>query len=158
MGSVFSWQPTASLINENTLTPTAGPIKTTTYILTVNDTVGCPKPKTDTIVVTVIPPIKADAGKDISVLPQQPAQLNATGGTSYAWSPSTFLSDANIANPIATLDNTVDSMIYTVRVSDGSCFANDQVVVKVYRTGPDILVPSAFTPNADGKNDIIPLL
>ena len=155
VGSVFSWQPTASLINENTLTPTAGPIKTTTYILTVNDTVGCPKPKTDTIVVTVIPPIKADAGKDISVLPQQPAQLNATGGTSYAWSPSTFLSDANIANPIATLDNTVDSMIYTVRVSDGSCFANDQVVVKVYRTGPDILVPSAFTPNADGKNDII---
>ena len=154
-GSVFSWQPTASLINENTISPIAGPTRTTAYILTVSDTIGCPKPKTDTIIVTVIPPISAYAGKDTSVLPQQPLQLLAEGGTNYAWTPTTGLSDPTIANPIAILDNTIDSITYNVRVSTGTCFANDQVVVRVFKTGPDILVPSAFTPNADGKNDVI---
>ena len=154
-GSVFSWKPTASLINENTLTPIAGPTKTTTYILTATDTVGCPKPKSDTIVVTVIPPIIAYAGKDTVVVPNQPLQLIATGGTGYAWTPTTGLNDPTIANPIAILDNTIDSITYTVRVSDGACVSTDQVVVRVVKTGPDILVPSGFTPNGDGKNDVI---
>ena len=38
---------------------------------------------------------------------------------------------------------------------NNGCFADDDVVVKVYKTGPDIFVPSAFTPNGDGKNDIL---
>ena len=28
-------------------------------------------------------------------------------------------------------------------------------MVRVVKTGPDILVPSGFTPNGDGKNDVI---
>jgi gliding motility-associated-like protein len=35
------------------------------------------------------------------------------------------------------------------------CFATDDITVKVFKTGPEIFVPSAFTPNADGKNDIL---
>ena len=154
-GSVFSWSPTNTLLNDKTLTPTAGPTKTTTYILTATDTVGCPKPKTDTIVVTVIQPIHAYAGADTAVVPGQPLQLNASGGTSYVWTPASFLSDPNIANPIATFDQSVDSVTYTVSVSEGTCTATDQITVRVYKNGPDILVPSAFTPNADGRNDVM---
>ena len=154
-GTTFSWKPTNSLINENTISPTAGPSKTTAYVLTVSDTVGCPKPATDTILVTVIPRIAAYAGKDTSVLPGQPLQLNATGGTTYSWTPVTGLSDPTIANPIAILDNSIDSITYTVMVSEGSCFNSDKVVVRVFNSPPDIIVPSAFTPNGDGKNDVI---
>lgn len=151
----FSWSPTNTLINENTLTPIAGPSKTTTYILTVSDTSVCLKAVTDTIVVTVIQPVIANAGKDTSVLPNQPLQLNASGGSNYLWSPTTGLSDPTIANPITTLDGTLDSVIYNVNVSSGNCSGNDQVVVRVFKNGPEILVPSAFTPNGDGRNDII---
>ena len=154
IGSVFSWTPTSSLVNENTLTPTAGPSRTTTYILTASDTIGCPKPDSDTIVITVTQPVTAYAGKDTTVLPDQPLQLIASGGNNYTWSPSTGLSDPNIANPIAILNSSIDSITYTVRVAQNGCFSEDQVTVRVYRTGADILVPSAFTPNGDGKNDV----
>lgn len=153
-GSVFSWSPTNSLINENTLNPTAGPSKTTTYILSATDTIGCPKPKTDTVIVTVIPRIIAYAGADTAVVADEPLQLNASGGSTYLWTPSTGLNDPTIANPIAILNSSIDSVVYTVRVSEGSCYADDQVIVRVYKSGPDILIPSAFTPNGDGKNDV----
>jgi gliding motility-associated-like protein len=84
----------------------------------------------------------------------QPLQLNASGGINYAWTPTTGLSDPAIANPIAILDDKTTDITYTVRVSEGSCYSDDQITVHVYKTGPEILVPSAFTPNGDGKNDV----
>ncbi|NCI47282.1 T9SS type B sorting domain-containing protein [Sediminibacterium soli] len=155
VGSSFSWSPTVSLVNANTVTPIAGPSRTTAYILTVTDTVGCPKPKTDTLVVTVIPPLHIDAGKDTTVVANQPLQLLATGASSYEWSPATGLNNPFIANPVATLGNTVDSVIYTVTGSEGGCSAEDKITVRVYKNGADIIVPSAFTPNGDGRNDLI---
>lgn len=155
VGSVYSWSPINSLINEKTLNPTAGPTKTTVYILSSTDTVGCPKAKTDTVIVTVIAPIRAYAGNDTFAVIGQPLQLNASGGSTYVWSPATFLSDPTISNPVATFDNSIDAITYSVRVSEGSCYADDQITIKLFKNGPDILVPSAFTPNADGKNDVI---
>lgn len=155
VGNSFKWNPAATLINENTLTPVAGPTRTTAYILTATNTSGCPKPVTDTILVTVIPPVIANAGKDTFAVPSQPLQLNASGGTGYVWMPADYLNNPNIANPVAVFDNNIDSIRYTVRVSEGACFAEDQVLVRVFKNGPDILVPSGFTPNGDGKNDVI---
>ena len=43
-GTSFSWSPTTSLLNANTLNPTAFPPRTTQYILTVLADAGCPKP------------------------------------------------------------------------------------------------------------------
>ena len=154
VGSVFYWSPTNSLINENSLTPIAGPSKTTMYILTASDTIGCPKPVSDTVLVTVVPPINAYAGKDTTILPNQSVQMNASGGTNYLWSPATGLSATDIPNPIVNLGNGIDSVNYTVTVSTSGCSATDQVFVRVYKNAPDILVPSAFTPNGDGKNDV----
>ena len=124
------------------------------YILTASDTVGCPKPVSDTVLVTVVPPINAYAGKDTTILPNQSVQLNASGGTNYLWSPATGLSATDIPNPVVSLGNGIDSVNYTVTVSTSGCSATDQVYVRVYKNGPNILVPSAFTPNGDGKNDV----
>jgi gliding motility-associated-like protein len=154
-GSVFYWNPTSSLINENTLTPTAGPVRTTAYVLTATDTIGCPKISTDTILVTVIPTVAAYAGRDTAVLPGQPLQLSASGGSSYTWTPAIGLNDPFIANPIAILNTNMDSITYTVRVSaQNGCFSDDQLTVRVYKSAADIIVPSAFTPNGDGMNDV----
>ncbi len=153
-GSYFSWSPSVSLINERTLSPLAGPSDTTMYILTISDTTGCPKPVNDTIILNVLPPINAYAGRDTTIVPGLAYQLQASGGTRYFWSPPTGLSAVNIANPIVTLGRGIDSMIYRVSVFNGPCVKNDYVTIRVSQVGPDILVPSGFTPNGDGKNDL----
>jgi gliding motility-associated-like protein len=154
VGSVFTWSPTISLLNERTLTPLAGPSDTTQYILQVSDTLGCPKTVIDTVQINVLPPIDADAGKDTTLAPGQAHQLQASGGTQYFWTPATGLSNVNIPNPIVTLDNSVDSVIYRVYVADGPCVRSDLVTIRISNLGPDIIVPSGFTPNGDGKNDL----
>lgn len=156
LGSVFKWNTSSSLLNTNTLHPTAGPYKTTAYILTVSDTLGCNKLAIDTVLVSIIPPIIANAGNDTSIVVNQPLQLNATGGISYHWSPATGLSNPTIANPITLLDPSIDSIKYKVVVIGGAgCMNSAEIKVKQYKSGPEIFVPTAFTPNADNKNDLL---
>ncbi|BAV09186.1 cell surface protein [Filimonas lacunae] len=153
--SKYQWSPANSLLNANTLHPTAGPQSTTTYYITVSDTLGCPKSTVDSVIVNVIPRVIAHAGNDTAVVSGQPLQLQASGGEYYTWSPTTGLSSASIADPIATLYSTIDSITYTVKVSTAEgCYATDNITVKIYKTRPEIFVPSGFTPNADGLNDV----
>jgi gliding motility-associated-like protein len=160
VGSSFSWTPVASLLNANTLHPIAGPSKTTMYILSVTDTVGCPKPVKDTVTVVVIPPITANAGKDTSVVINQPLQMfvatNAGTGSHFLWTPSFYLNNDTLQNPVATINITADSIKYHILVTTKEgCIGQDDIVVRVFKTEPDIFVPTAFTPNKDGKNDIL---
>ncbi|MGN6163693.1 MAG: PKD domain-containing protein [Flavisolibacter sp.] len=154
-GSSFNWSPTTSLSDPNILDPIASPTSTTAYVLTVFDNVGCPKPGRDTVTVIVLPKVKAFAGKDTSLVVNQPLQFNATGGESYIWSPPTSLSRTDIGNPIGIYNGSFDSIEYKVVVIDeNNCSDSDFVKVKIFRTNPQIFVPSAFTPNSDGKNDV----
>jgi len=156
-GTSFSWSPTNTLYMANTLTPIAGPETTTTYVLAVYDTVGCPKPGLDSVTVLVVPPVKAFAGNDTAIVINQPLQLNATGGLFYAWSPSAGLSNPNISNPIALFEGgEIDSITYVVKVSTAEgCSGYADVTVRIFKTKPEIFVPTAFSPNGDGINDIL---
>lgn len=53
--------------------------------------------------VYVQPKLQADAGDDITVCFGEPAQLQGTGSGSFTWSPSTYLSNPSIANPVASI-------------------------------------------------------
>lgn len=101
-GSSFIWSPSNTLLNSGQLNPIARPVVSTLYNLVVYDDKGCPKPGNDQVLVTILPPINAFAGNDTTIIIGQPLQLTATGGVSYLWSPSTGLSNATIANPIAS--------------------------------------------------------
>ena len=150
------WRPQGSLNNANVLNPIARPTVTTNYILTATDTLGCPKPGYDTVLVTVLPKVMANAGNDTSIVANQPLQLIATGGTNYRWSPSTGLNNINIANPVAQLNENTDSIRYKVLVTNNlGCLDSATLLVKVFRTNPQIFVPTGFTPNGDGLNDIL---
>ena len=155
-GSKYLWSPSGTLSNPAILQPIAVTYTSTYYVLSVSDTLGCKKIVSDTVLVTVALPVKAFAGNDTAILVNQPLQLSATGGAFYSWSPEFGLSNPSIANPIAMIQDPIDSIRYRVMVSiPGGCSATDDIVVKIFNTGPDIFIPSAFTPNQDGLNDIL---
>ncbi|MFN2457266.1 MAG: PKD domain-containing protein [Chitinophagaceae bacterium] len=155
-GSSFVWSPASTLNNPNVLNPIALPTATTEYVLTARDIIGCPKPGRDTVVVTVLPEIKAFAGRDTAVIIGQALQFQASGGTEYLWSPATSLSNANIPDPVAVYDATTENILYRVIVGDDNgCIDSAFVNVRVFKTDPSIFVPTAFTPNGDGKNDFL---
>jgi PKD repeat protein len=143
-GSAFSWSPQASLIDPLTLNPIAFPLRSTSYVLTVTDNIGCPKPGRDTVLVTVRLPVQAFAGNDTAIVIGQPLQLNARGGEVYSWTPPNGLNFTNISNPVANL---TQNQTYSVRVATiEDCFGLDTINVTVFKTAPDIFVPNAFTP------------
>lgn len=92
----------------------------------------------------------AFAGNDTIIAIGQPIQLHATGGEFYKWSPSAVLSADNIADPIVTLGHD-EQLVLTATTAVG-CATTDTIKFKVYR-GPELYVPSAFSPNNDGVND-----
>jgi gliding motility-associated-like protein len=154
--SSFTWAPQTFLLHANTLNPLAYPNATTSYIFSAFDTKGCPKPGIDTITVTVLPQIKAYAGRDTAVVTGQSLQLNATGGTTYQWFPATGLSSTNIANPIALYTLPSEGIHYKVLAyNEAGCVDSASLTIKVFKTLPSVFVPTAFTPNSDGKNDIL---
>jgi gliding motility-associated-like protein len=154
VGNRFVWTPTTGLDNPASLTPFARPRNTTRYILSAFDTLGCPKPGRDTVLVTILPEVVAFAGRDTSVVVNQPLQFNATGGRTYSWSPGTSLTNPGISDPVAVYNGTFDNITYFLTVTDeNNCTDVDTINVRIFRTAPQIFVPSAFTPNGDGRND-----
>jgi gliding motility-associated-like protein len=153
-GSVtYSWSPSSQVSSANAQITTARPTRAgrNTYVLTVSDNTGCNFHVRDEVVVTMKPPVPAKAGNDTIAALGQAHQLFGSGGISYLWSPAAPLNNAATQNPVATLFN--DTRFILTVTDDAGCLGYDTVNIKVYR-GPAYYVPSAFTPNGDGLNDV----
>lgn len=151
-GSIYQWSPVAYLNNPNIANPSvttpAGSIR---YIVSVRDVLGCPKPVFDTVLVEVVRLVANAGPSDTSIVIGQPLQLFGTGGDIYRWTPSTGLSNPNIASPVANLNSNIT---YTLNVrNDIGCTSSDTINVKVFDLEPGLYVPSAFTPDGDALNE-----
>ncbi len=94
----------------------------------------------------------ANAGNDTLIMQGDALQLSGTGGGLFEWSPATWLSDPGIANPIATPQ---DDITYTLTVTNNEgCIDTDEIKIEVFK-GSYIYVPTGFTPDANGLNDVL---
>lgn len=150
-GTGYSWSPSAGLNDPNIYNPIATPSATTTYTVVV--TSGSCTPATAVVTVVVTPGPIAAAASNVTINAGQNVTLTASGGGTYTWSNGMTDSPIVVAPQITT--------IYCVTVTDANN-CSDTTCVTVYieplscagvSTEDAFVVPSAFSPNADGEND-----
>lgn len=123
-GVQYSWSPPTGLSNTNTANTTATIGATTTYTVT-GTFAGCTA--TDEVTIVVSTATNATISPDTSICDGGSVQLVATGGVTYSWTPTTGLSNASIANPVASPTATTQ---YDVTITD-NCGNNNNLSVTV---------------------------
>lgn len=92
---------------------------------------------------------------NVYAIKNKATQLSArfiANGYSYLWTPSFGLNNGAIQNPIFNASN---EQVYRVRLTSSvGCISIDSVKVFVFENS-GIFVPKAFSPNKDGKNDLL---
>jgi gliding motility-associated-like protein len=149
-GSGYSWSPAVALSSAAVANPVASPLTTTQYVVTVSNQFACAD--TAGILINVNASPTANAGPDKIIIKGRSVLLSgsATGGAvTYSWSPSLYLDDPQILQPLATPVTDV-GYVLTVASTIGCGTAADSMHIFVYN---DIYIPSAFSPNGDGLND-----
>lgn len=94
-----------------------------------------------------------DAGPDVSITQGESTTFNPgiTAGiiSLIAWTPDLSLSCNDCTGPVASPTATTR---YSIEVTDNAgCVVSDSLLVIV--TSPQLLIPTAFSPNGDGVND-----
>jgi len=159
-GGVFT--TANSLSCTNCSNPVATPPSTTHYAVVYSNDIdrgnplnpgssdGCPDTLYTSVIINPLPLVHS-SNRDTTIAYGKSLQLFATGATHYTWTPVGSLSDPNSPAPMASPKQTTT---YIVSGMDSNgCVARDTVLVNVDYTN-HLLIPSGFTPNNDGINDV----
>ena len=154
----IDWSPTIDIISgATTLTPSVLPEEPTTFSFMVKNESGCTTEGSVFVDILPLPELAASADPE-TIFEGETSQLTATDSPDYVydWSPANSLDNPTSANPNATPLLTTN---YVVTVTDENGCQNTAVVTVNIREGfcdfPYIFVPSGFTPNNDGENDVL---
>ena len=151
---ITTWSPSTYLSSTRIPNPISIPDTAIIYTIIVADSVGC-YADTTTATIRTYPTPTLNAGPD-QIIPFNTSftlsPVYGPGITNYLWSPllnSLSCNTCPVTNGIATA--TVD---FTIQVTDfNGCMAKDNVTVIVACNNSNLNLPTAFTPNNDGKND-----
>ncbi len=156
----YTWAPANEIVSgANSAAPLVSPVQSTTYTVTVVDQLGCSF--IDSIRVNILSPnanIALSAAPD-TIYYGDTSQLTLTisGNVDfYHWNADSTLSATNLLNPVAYPKET--HQYFVLALDSQGCKRFDSVVVYVLHhpcKEANVYVPNAFTPNNDGKNDML---
>ena len=161
-GISYTWTPPYNLNYPDSANPIATPTSTTHYTLTLTQVVGsytCPSTLNTNITVPYYPPsaLTVYASSD-TIIDGNSSQLNTslTGGY-VIWTPDYNLSNDSILNPTASPHHT--TTYNAIYIDQNGCpFILKSITIYVLAADCNentVFVPNTFTPNGDGRNDVL---
>ena len=152
-GDFYAWSPLGYISRPASNTTLAYPLSSTTYKVII-DHIGCRIKDSLFVGLPVVEKsfVSVHKSNDINCFLGQ-AHLRVDGGSRFLWRPASGLSDSTSNSPVVTITS---SATYNVLITTPEgCEVSDSITVFVEKgaEGTGFPVPSAFTPNSDGKND-----
>ncbi len=134
--SQVSGPNTATILVPGSASTQINGLVTGTYVFTWTIAAAgtCPASSSNMQLIVDASVTATSSGPDLTICPASASPVlgtTATGGVTYSWSPSTYLSDATIAQPSFTGTMFPGTYTYTLNSINGSCTATDQVAVTV---------------------------
>ena len=123
-----------------------------TYSVTVTSAAGCSAGSSLAVTMNALP--VGSVSPDDTITQGDSKQLTATGGSTYIWTPATGLSSPNSSSPVASPTATTTYSVTIIDNNGCSITATVTVFVKDLKCGP-LFLPTAFSPNGDGQNDVL---